>query len=167
MEVKDLIHENTVASIKTVIWLRDHGRSEAAASRAAGTLSASCTAHASRASTRPHLTASKFKREVPYADAGLTVTSIRATQTLTDAKYSIPNSVGYRPGNRRIGRVTLTAFGSMPHANFSLRSGKRRTLAHPRPLSSAHLGEGARIADLLNAIAKRHAPDNDGASGSA
>ena len=34
MEVKDLIHESTVASIKTVIWLRDHGRSEAAASRA-------------------------------------------------------------------------------------------------------------------------------------
>jgi hypothetical protein len=34
MEVKDLIHENTLASIKTVIWLCDHGRSEAAASRA-------------------------------------------------------------------------------------------------------------------------------------
>jgi hypothetical protein len=36
----------------------------------------------------PHLTASKFKREVLYA------TSIRATQTLTAAAYSIANTVG-------------------------------------------------------------------------
>jgi hypothetical protein len=104
-----------------------------------------------RASARPHLTASKFKREVPYADHRIDRTSIRSTQTLTGAKYSLQIASTSRPFyqryHRAVGRAVPAALSAHTLSLRHPRSGGCNGRNVPLPAS----GSRCAIARVMSA----------------